>query len=104
MVGDRHISISTRPLCLAIPLMPPHSHLAPQTYIPPQTPSKQTYRPLSLKQGYSIRNPKCPLAKFPFSPGSGTVTVKIQQKRSNYAQKVMWSGLICVKGDTFFVV
>ena len=61
----------------------------------------------SIKQGYSIRNPKGPLAKFPFSPGAGTVTVKIQklkQKRSKYTQKVMWSGLICVKADTIFVV
>ena len=53
-----------------------------------------------LHQGFSIRNPKGPLAKFPFSPGSGTVTVKIQKHNSNknlelpYAQKVMWSGLI----------
>src|SRR4029434_4064354 len=94
MVGDRHISISTRPLCLAIPLMPPHSHLDPQTYIPPQTPSKQTYRPLSLKQGYSIRNPKGPLAKFPFSPGSGTVTVKIQKHTSNKNVQTT----VCTKG------
>src|SRR4029434_9657445 len=36
-----------------------------------------------LEQGYSIRNPKGPLAKFPFSPGSGTVTVKIQKHNSN---------------------
>ena len=59
-----------------------------------------------------IINPKVPVTKFPFSPGSGTVTVKIPKqnkkvvnppKRSNYAQKVMWSGLISVKGDTFFV-
>ena len=51
-------------------------------------------------QEYSIRNPKGPLAKFPYSPGSGTVTVKIPK----HAQTVMWSGLIFVKGDTFFVV
>ena len=36
-----------------------------------------------LDQGYSIRNPKGPLAKFPFSPGSGTVTVKIQKHNSD---------------------
>ena len=50
-----------------------------------------------LGQGYSIRNPKGPFAKFPFSPGSGTVAVKIPK----HAQTVMWPGLICVKGDTF---
>src|SRR4029434_6863510 len=54
-----------------------------------------------LVQGYSIRNPKGPLDKFPFRSGSGTVMFKIQklqlqQKSSSYAQKVMWSGLICV--------
>src|SRR4029434_10446441 len=62
----------------------------------------------TLRQGYSIRNPKGPLAKFPFSPGSGTVTVSKSKNipptktfKLPYAQKVMWSGLICVKGDTF---
>ena len=29
----------------------------------------------ALIEGYSIRNPKGPLTKFPFSPGSGTVMV-----------------------------
>ena len=27
------------------------------------------------RRGYSIRNPKGPLTKFPFSPGTGTVMV-----------------------------
>ena len=49
MVGERRISISTGPLCLAFPLRPPQSHLDPQTHIPPQTPPKQTYRPHPLK-------------------------------------------------------
>ena len=42
-----------------------------------------------LGQGYSIRNPKGPLAKFPFSPGSGTVTVKIQKHNSNKNVRTM---------------
>ena len=49
MVGERRISISTGPLCLAFPLRPPQSHLDPQTHIPPQTPPKLTYRPHPLK-------------------------------------------------------
>ena len=58
-----------------------------------------------INQGYSIRNPKGPLAKFPFGPGSGTVTVKIQKHNSNknvWTMHKRWCGLICVKGDTFF--
>ena len=48
----------------------------------------------NLYQGYSIRNPKGQLAKFPFSPGSGTVTVKIQKHNSNKNVQTT----VCTKG------
>ena len=54
----------------------------------------------SLYQGYSIRNPKGPLAKFPFSPVSGTVTVKIQKQNSNKkGGKSPKTFELCTKGD-----
>src|SRR4029434_2921460 len=52
--------------------------------------------PIGLEQGYSIKNPKGPLAKFPFSPGSG------RSKSKNITPTKTFE--LCTKGDVALFV